>query len=77
MKVLINGKVYDANETPIILLLSDQDKANIQGMVKEATLYICYPEYIGFKESLEHLVPHQPPEAYQEPRELLKKVFNV
>lgn len=77
MKVLINGKVYDAKETPMVLLLNDHDKANLKGMPDELNMYSCFPEYIGFSEVLEHLVPHQPPEAYQEPRELLNKVFNV
>jgi len=29
MKVVINEKLYDATETPIMLILDDQDKFNI------------------------------------------------
>jgi hypothetical protein len=44
MKVKINDTVYDANEVPIMLILSDQDKFNITHMAPEADRYAAYPD---------------------------------
>lgn len=43
MKVQVNGVLYDAEETPIMLILNDSDKNNIKNMLPNATKYICYP----------------------------------
>ena len=41
MKVQVNGVLYDAEETPIMLILNDSDKNNIKNMLPNATKYIC------------------------------------
>ncbi len=44
MKVQINGVLYDAKETPIMVILNDSDKKNIENMLPNATKYICWPD---------------------------------
>jgi hypothetical protein len=44
MKVKIGTRIYDANDQPIMLILDQQDKANITNMAPEATKYCAYPE---------------------------------
>ena len=48
MKVKIGDKVYDANEEPIMLIMSDQDRNNIAKSVKlhkDNTLrFVAHPE---------------------------------
>ena len=39
-----SDKIYNAEEEPIIILLSDQDKLNIQNMLPSATMYAVYPD---------------------------------
>jgi len=41
MKVIINNKIYDAEKEPIILILSDSDKINIQNMGKRIRYFAC------------------------------------
>lgn len=43
MKVKIGDMVYDSNDTPIMLVLDKQDKANINNMHEEASKFITYP----------------------------------
>lgn len=50
MKVIIEGKTYDPNKTPIILVLDEQDKVNISNMPKEAKKFACYPKGLDKKE---------------------------
>ena len=44
MKVKIKGRVYDANREPIMLILDDEDKENIENMAAGATKYCAYPD---------------------------------
>ena len=44
MKVFINDKVYDSEEQPILLLLSEADKKNIANM-GDRTKYCSYPDF--------------------------------
>jgi hypothetical protein len=44
MKVKIGEKVYDANEVPILIVLSEDDKENIKNMSPDATKYCCFPD---------------------------------
>ena len=44
MKVKIGDKIYDANEQPIMIILTEEDKKNIGMMVDQATKYICFPD---------------------------------
>ncbi len=43
MKVKIGDTIYDAEKEPIMVILTDSDKANINRMVKEDK-YLCYPD---------------------------------
>jgi hypothetical protein len=43
VKVKVNDTIYDANEVPIMLILSDQDKFNISHMDPKANRYAAYP----------------------------------
>lgn len=44
MKVKVGEKVYDAKATPVMVILSDLDKANIARMLPECDRYACFPE---------------------------------
>jgi hypothetical protein len=44
MKVKVGNHVYDANEEPIMLILTDEDKQLINEMSPEATKYCAFPD---------------------------------
>lgn len=44
MKVKIGEKIYDSNQEPIMLILGDDDKYNIENMLEECSNYCSYPE---------------------------------
>ena len=44
MKVKIGNKVYDPNETPIMVILTKEDKSNIANMHPTATKYAAFPD---------------------------------
>jgi hypothetical protein len=44
MKVKVRARVYDANEQPIMLILTDEDKVLIAAMAPEAHRYCAYPK---------------------------------
>ena len=44
MKVKIGDKIYDSNEEPILIFLSDEDKKNIENMNTTATKYCSFPD---------------------------------
>jgi len=46
LKVKIDSTLYDSNNQPILLFLSDQDKYNIANMSPEATKYCAYPDHL-------------------------------
>jgi len=43
MKVKIGDKVFDSNIEPIMLILSDEDKKNINAMHSGKPKFISYP----------------------------------
>ncbi len=43
MKVKICDKIYDSEQEPIMVILSEVDKKNIANMHPEATKYCVYP----------------------------------
>ena len=49
MKIKIGEKVYDGNDVPVMVILSDDDKENIANMLPTATKYCSYPE--GYDET--------------------------
>tara|TARA_B100000963_G_scaffold294943_1_gene265722 strand:+ start:1835 stop:2032 length:198 start_codon:yes stop_codon:yes gene_type:complete len=59
MKVQINGVLYDAKETPIMLILNDSDKNNIKNMLPNATKYICYPDDTSREDIITKLYQNQ------------------
>ena len=44
MKIKVGDRVYDANDEPVMVILSDKDKMNIRDMDPEATKYCGYPD---------------------------------
>ena len=44
MKVKINDKIYDSNETPIMLILTDEEKEHIANMDMDDTKYCSFPQ---------------------------------
>jgi hypothetical protein len=43
MKVKVGDKVYDGDDEPVMVILSEQDKLNIANMAADATKYCMYP----------------------------------
>lgn len=43
MKVKIGAEVYDSEEQPIMIVLTDEDKNNINQMLPDATKYCSFP----------------------------------
>jgi len=44
MHVKIGDTIYNSNQEPIMLILSDEDKENIKNMKPEHHKYCAYPE---------------------------------
>jgi len=44
MKVKVGTKIYDGNEEPVMVILTDQDKKNIANMLPECDRYCMYPD---------------------------------
>ena len=53
MKVKIGNKIYDPNEEPIMLILTDQDKENIKNMLPNCSKFIIFPDS-SIKEDIEN-----------------------
>jgi hypothetical protein len=47
MKVKIGNKIYDSEDQPIMLILTDFDKNNISNMLETNTKYCSYPANAG------------------------------
>lgn len=43
MKIKIGDKIYDANDVPIMIILSQADKDNIGNMLEDNFKYCSYP----------------------------------
>jgi hypothetical protein len=52
MKVKVGNKIYDGNEEPVMVILTDQDKENIKNMHPDCTKYCVYPESWGEQEEV-------------------------
>lgn len=59
MKVKIKDTIYDAEQEPIMLILSEQDKQNIQDMLPEATKYCVYPDTMS-EEAVSNFMENKP-----------------
>ncbi len=44
MKIKVRGQIYDASETPIMVILTDKDKENIANMLPECTKYAQFAD---------------------------------
>lgn len=55
MKVKVGNNIYDSNDTPIMLILTDEDKENIRNMARMSTKFCSYPEEMGDKEIQEFM----------------------
>jgi hypothetical protein len=49
MKVKIGDKIYDASEEPIMLILTQEDRKNIENMSPNATKYCAFPDNTSLK----------------------------
>jgi hypothetical protein len=50
MKVFINGQVFSAEKTPIVIVLDDADKANIANMPRDYYRYGCFSGSLKLEE---------------------------
>ena len=44
MKIKVGNKIYDGEDEPVLVILSDSDKENIANMLPTATKYCSYPK---------------------------------
>lgn len=44
MKVKVGNKIYDSEHEPVMVILSDQDRINIENMHPKANKYCVYPD---------------------------------
>lgn len=56
MKVKIGEKIYDSNVEPIMLILGDDDKFNIEAMDETCANYCSYPEAMTEEEAEKFMV---------------------
>lgn len=47
MKVKIGDQVFDSKDQPIMVVLSQADRRNIENMAPEATMYASFPDGFG------------------------------
>lgn len=53
MKIKVRNKIYDGEEEPIMLILSNKDKENIMNMAIEATKYCEWPRELFTKSEID------------------------
>jgi len=46
MKVKVGNTIYDGEDLPVMVILTDQDKENIRNMLPECNKYCMYPDSI-------------------------------
>lgn len=51
MKVKIGNKFYDANDEPIMIILNDKEKNDINSMASHIYKYCVYPDAEEWKEN--------------------------
>jgi hypothetical protein len=44
MKVKVGDKIYNGEDEPVMVILTDSDKKNIANMLPECTKYAMYPD---------------------------------
>ena len=50
MKIKVGKKIYDSENEPIMVILTEKDKENIFNMFPTATKYCCYPDNLTEEE---------------------------
>ena len=50
MQIKIGNRIYDGNDEPVMVILSNADKKNIANMLPRATKYCCHPDNISKEE---------------------------
>lgn len=53
MKVKIGDKFYDAEEQPVMIIMTPDDKFNLAHMASEATMYAVFPDGWGTQQEQE------------------------
>ena len=56
MKVKIGDKIYDTREEQILLILSEEDKRNLERMDTEATKFLSFPDKMDLNEAKRFMV---------------------
>ena len=56
MKVKIGDKIYDSREEPILLILNEEDKRNLERMDTEATKFLSFPDKMDLNEAKRFMV---------------------
>jgi hypothetical protein len=51
MKVKIGDKIYDSTEEPILLILNEGDKRNLERMDPDATKFLSFPDGMDLNEA--------------------------
>lgn len=51
MKVKVGNKIYDSENEPVMIILSDGDKKNIANMLPHCTKYCSFPD--KYKENID------------------------
>lgn len=52
MKVKIGDQVFDSKDQPIMVVLSQADKRNIENMTPDATMYASFPDDFGTSDQM-------------------------
>jgi hypothetical protein len=55
MKVKVGDTIFDGEDQPVMVILSDMDKQNILSMGKDATKYCSYPDNMDINEIKEFM----------------------
>ena len=55
MKVLVEGKLYDTNDTPVLIIVSDNEKSLIGNMTGEKGRFYSFPDTMTQEEMRERL----------------------
>jgi len=50
MKIKIKNEIYDGDDEPIMVILTNKDKENIANMDKECTRYCEHPDNLNEEE---------------------------
>jgi len=75
MKVKIGNTIYDAEDEPIMVILSESDKKNITNMHPDCTKYCQYPEQHSEQEIEAFMGTDQQPKKASKTKEWVKTLI--